>query len=179
MLCVQGSWKDLSFPIVQAVPEQHIHGCLKKLYRFLTYRRKWKVMEDYAVWSDVLKTLIIIPEGFIFDGASVPKIFHSILGPTGLLLLGACPHDFGYRYSGLITLDPMELTAKFVNYSKQDMDNLFEELCAKEGLYWPAWIAKKAVSIFGRRSCRHIDNSIAAIKEDFPDFSTNWCLFDQ
>ena len=176
MLCVQGSWKDLSFPIVQAVPEQPINGCLKRLYRFLTYRRKWKVMEDYAVWSGALKTLIIIPEGFIFDGASVPKIFHSILGPTGMLLYGSCPHDFGYIYAGLIILDKIDETLRFQRFSKSAIDSIFLELCIRESsVFITSYLAEHAVCAFGVGNFGKESFDIPNVYEDFPDFFKIWC----
>ncbi|MHC4643962.1 MAG: DUF1353 domain-containing protein [Planctomycetota bacterium] len=45
------------------------------------------------------KALFIVPRGFVFDGASIPKMFHSILttpyDPN--VLRAACIHDYLYR----------------------------------------------------------------------------------
>ena len=45
---------------------------------------------------------IVIPEGFVFDGASVPRLLWGLLSPTGLLLIGGLVHDFGYRFDLLV-----------------------------------------------------------------------------
>jgi hypothetical protein len=39
---------------------------------------------------------IIAPEGFITDGASIPRIFHPILGPHGAYFPAAIIHDWLY-----------------------------------------------------------------------------------
>ena len=41
---------------------------------------------------------VLIPKGFVFDGASIPRLLWFFLSPTGLLLIPGLIHDFGYRY---------------------------------------------------------------------------------
>ena len=41
--------------------------------------------------------LICVPKGFRTDGASIPRIFHSIIGPYGSYFPAAIVHDFLYR----------------------------------------------------------------------------------
>ena len=50
-------------------------------------------------------TVIVIPKGFITDGASVPRWFWAIPGfsPFGPLLEGGIPHDFFYQYGYFLT----------------------------------------------------------------------------
>lgn len=45
---------------------------------------------------------VIVPEGFITDGASIPRIFWSLAGlkPDGLYRAAALVHDFFYQYRG-------------------------------------------------------------------------------
>lgn len=57
---------------------------------------------DYLLYLPWLDTTILIPEGFIFDGASVPRVFWPILDPVGILLIGSIFHDFGYTYNYLL-----------------------------------------------------------------------------
>jgi hypothetical protein len=45
---------------------------------------------------------LVIPKGFIFDGASVPKFLHTWLSPMGVLLVGGLIHDYGYKYQTLL-----------------------------------------------------------------------------
>ena len=64
--------------------------------------RTWELTED---WKYRLPTSctggkgvkIVIPKGFVFDGASVPRPLWAILHPSGLLLIPALVHDFAYR----------------------------------------------------------------------------------
>jgi hypothetical protein len=57
---------------------------------------------DYTLYLPWLNTTILIPKGFIFDGASVPRVFWPILDPVGILLIGSIFHDFGYVYGFLL-----------------------------------------------------------------------------
>lgn len=162
--------KEVIFPVVRAIPEKRIFTFLQRLFRFLTYRRRWELMKDYAIWSETLKAFIIVPKTFIFDGASVPKLFHNLLGPTGLLLLGACPHDFGYRYGGLIVYYPNLRHVSFKLFMKHDLDKVLQELSARESsVPFTAWVAKIAVKMFGRRNYSNV-NGVDRVNKDFPTF---------
>ena len=52
----------------------------------------------------LLERQIRIPEGFLHDGASIPRILWTPLGltPAGLLSAAALVHDALYRYHGLL-----------------------------------------------------------------------------
>jgi len=71
-----------------------------QLYVVLFNVRNWRVEKDWYVQLPN-GTVVVIPEGFIFDGASTPKLFWALMAPTGSLLLPGLVHDFGYRYSYL------------------------------------------------------------------------------
>ena len=64
--------------------------------------RKWEIIEDYVLYLPWLNEKILIPKGFIFDGASVPRVLWLFVDPTGILFLGSLIHDFGYKYNCLI-----------------------------------------------------------------------------
>lgn len=62
--------------------------------------RKWKVLEDinYTIFTLWKPLPITIPKGFIFDGASIPRLFWIIGTPMWTdTLPGALIHDFIYR----------------------------------------------------------------------------------
>ena len=80
----------------------------KRLYTWLVESRKWELMEDYVIDIGGLYK-IFVPRGFIFDGASVPKLFWPVLSPTGILLVGGLVHDFAYRFAGIIIIDADEM----------------------------------------------------------------------
>lgn len=161
--------KEIVFPDVRAVPDPKIKGLFKRIKKFLFHRRQWIVISDYIVWSDILKSYIFVPEGFQFDGASVPKIFHSLLGPTGVLLLGACPHDEGYKYGGLILVDHFDGGLTFVPMSKHILDNTFKDLCSKENsLGIVTYLSKLALTNFGFIAWNKYRKENRTLKEDFP-----------
>ena len=63
-------------------------------------RRLWIIIED---WYFRLPkgTTIIIPTGFTFDGASIPRCLWAFLSPTGLLFRASIIHDFACDYGYL------------------------------------------------------------------------------
>lgn len=66
-----------------------------------------ELVEDWIITlADGLQ--IIIPKGFITDGASIPALFWWMISPFGPLLEGAILHDFGYQHGFL--LSPFDLS---------------------------------------------------------------------
>lgn len=63
---------------------------------------QFKMGEDYIITDDN-GVDIINPQGFIYDGASVPRFLWPIIEPVGNLLEGAGPHDQYYQYGYLLT----------------------------------------------------------------------------
>jgi len=61
-------------------------------------RRRYRLLEDWK--CDILgrEFTFIIPKGFIFDGASIPRLFWNMLSPSGYLFLAGLFHDFPYKY---------------------------------------------------------------------------------
>jgi hypothetical protein len=69
-----------------------------KVWLFVS--RKWEIVSDYHYNIDGQD--LVIPKGFVFDGASVPKFLHTWLSPMGVLLIGGLIHDYGYKYQTLL-----------------------------------------------------------------------------
>lgn len=92
----------VDMPILRpvAIPTKGL-SFIKRLFVHFS-ARKWELMEDYFFYVPWLKKTIVMPKGFVFDMASVPRIFWPIISPTGILLLGSLIHDFGYRYDCLL-----------------------------------------------------------------------------
>lgn len=76
----------------------------KKGWALLTAVRRFEVTET---WFFIMPDgqVIIIPRGFIFDGASTPKFMWGILDPVGILLIQGLVHDYGYRHDYLWAFD--------------------------------------------------------------------------
>ena len=66
--------------------------------------RLYKLEHDYAYeWTRRGKRYrIFVPAGFIYDGASVPRLVWTISGltPDGLMRAAALIHDYLYEYRG-------------------------------------------------------------------------------
>ncbi len=85
--------QPLPIPVMRKRP-------LSKLIVWARSKRHWKLVEDwYYILPDGRK--IMIPQGFEFDGVSIPRIFWSILSPVGLLMIPSLIHDYAYRYNML------------------------------------------------------------------------------
>tara|TARA_R110000803_G_scaffold182810_1_gene245223 strand:- start:355 stop:948 length:594 start_codon:yes stop_codon:yes gene_type:complete len=65
--------------------------------------RTWKISKDFHYSINGEK--LVIPAGFVFDGASIPKFLASFLSPVGVLLIGGLVHDYGYKYATLLKAD--------------------------------------------------------------------------
>ena len=90
--------------------------------------RRWELREN---WHYTLKNgdEIVIPKGFDFDGASIPRVFWAFLSPTGLLLIPGLVHDYGYRYDQLWRIDPNEGVVCYQKGAgKAYWDELFREI---------------------------------------------------
>ena len=75
-------------------------------------RRIWVIDKDYTLYLPWLNNTILIPKGFTFDGASVPRVFWPILDPVGILLIGSIFHDFGYIYGHLLDVEHKKIFDK-------------------------------------------------------------------
>ena len=121
------------------------------------------------MWVPHFASWIFIPKNFIFDGASVPKILNSVYNPNGILLLGAGPHDFGYRYKGLLHADYRGYL-KFVPYNKDELDNIFNHLCSYEsGMSKASKIAQIVLSAIGFLGWKSNRKANHVLMDDFPE----------
>lgn len=132
--------------------------------------RHWKVVED---WDFTLPNgdKIVIPKGFRFDGASIPRPLWGILSPTGLLLIPGLIHDFGYRHDYIWAYDDSgHVYKKHMGAGQKFWDSLFYRVGnyineIKEINY----MAKIALSLFGEaawKKNRYLDEP-----DIFPDAS--------
>lgn len=97
-------------------------------------QKEWVLNEAFIIKDDDI--ILLIPAGFTFDLASIPRIFWSIIGPMDLSIEAPLAHDYLYETRCL---------------SRAKADYLFRELMIKEGVRKSrAWIAWAAVRLFGR-----------------------------
>ena len=89
---------------------------------FLT-TRNWKVIDD---WHYVVNGVeYVIPAGFQFDGASIPKFLRSFFSPVGIMLIGGLVHDYGYKYETLLMAGKKETIGK---KDQKWMDQTFRDI---------------------------------------------------
>ena len=62
--------------------------------------RHWEIAKDFEY--ELNWTKYVVPSGFVFDGASIPKFLHMFLSPVGVLLIGGLIHDYAYKYETLL-----------------------------------------------------------------------------
>ena len=74
-------------------------GFFKGIVMWLLSTRNWKITKDWKYRMNGNE--YIIPAGFQFDGASIPKFLRTFFSPVGVLLVGGLVHDYMYKYSAL------------------------------------------------------------------------------
>lgn len=89
-------------PLPTQIKDKHPY---LRFYTWITFRRRWEVLEDWKLQLPHGQPCIVIPQGFLFDGVSVPKPLHWFLSPTGVLFIPGLVHDFAYRYGYLWACD--------------------------------------------------------------------------
>jgi hypothetical protein len=105
--------------------------------------RQWEIAKDWEF--EVMGETYVIPKGFQFDGASVPKFLASWLSPVGILLMGGLVHDYVYKYTVLLKKDKKS-TSKRMN--QKQADQLFRDINIEQNgihvLNWAAYLALRA-----------------------------------
>ena len=88
----------------------------------------------------------VIPKGFKFDGASVPKFLAQFLSPVGVLLIGGLIHDYGYKYETLLKKGGTDIGKK----SQKWMDKVFRDINIEiNGFYFLNYLAYWALRLGG------------------------------
>jgi hypothetical protein len=67
---------------------------------WLLSTRNWEITKDWHYTIDGED--YVIPAGFSFDGASIPKFMRTFFSPVGVLLVGGLVHDYAYKYKTLL-----------------------------------------------------------------------------
>ena len=117
----------------------------------------------YSWSSKDVYSSITIPEGFVYDGASIPKIFWSIIGlaPDGIHRAAAIVHDWIYTFKGNLPPGSVKRKiilndgdVKYLNtidvWTQKDCDKFFKKMLLQTPL--PRWKVKlmfTAVRMFG------------------------------
>ena len=148
----------MKMPILQPLPiATKGAGVFVRGWRWFTNIRKWKVVEEYSLSIDGVH--LVIPPGFVFDGASIPRVFWSVLSPTGLLLIPGLFHDFGYRHDYLWRALPGGHEKWNEGAGKAFWDKLFMRIGKQvNGVYFANYVAWIALFVGGFGAWKHNRN---------------------
>ena len=105
--------------------------------------RQWEIDKDWKF--SVNGEEYVIPKGFQFDGASVPKFLGAWLSPIGILLMGGLVHDYLYKYTVLLKANKRSTSETF---NQKQADQLFRDINIEQNgihvLNWAAYLALRA-----------------------------------
>jgi len=91
--------------------------------------QRLKLLEPLRVYSAVLDDQVQVPEGFEFDGESIPLILQGLVKPFGQSRRGAAVHDYLYRNGGYYRAD-----GSFTQVTRKQADEVYRELVLAKGL---------------------------------------------
>lgn len=125
-------------------------------------RRRYELIEDWKCELLGRGFTFIIPKGFIFDGASIPRIFWNMLSPSGYLFLAGLLHDFIFKYrfvyiySIIDSLDGGEPRIIKDWFTQKEADKKFEALADKicMGAHFFTRTAYITLRMFGSKAWR-------------------------
>ena len=140
-----GFHMPFGMPVLQPIPiETKDKGFWKGILLWLLGKRQWEVAEDF--WFTLEGGNYMIPAGFQFDGASVPKFLATFLSPTGVLLIGGLVHDYGYKYATLLHDDGTTFGYRDQAY----WDRIFRDICIEvNGFKFLNYLAYWTLRLFG------------------------------
>lgn len=97
-------FKYKNMPVLRPIPiRTKEKGFWGAIALWLFGVRHWELAEDFEF--EINDCSYVIPKGFEFDGASVPKFLATFLSPVGVLLMGGLVHDYAYKYEMLLRSD--------------------------------------------------------------------------
>lgn len=98
-------------------------GFWSAIIMWLLGTRKWVIAKDWIFKLEGKE--YVIPKGFEFDGASIPKFLHTFLSPTGVLLIGGLVHDYAYKFAHL---KPKTKQTPLVMLDQKVSDQIFRDI---------------------------------------------------
>ena len=98
-------------------------GFWKGIVMWLLSTRNWVLTDDWKYNID--GTEYVIPEGFQFDGASIPKFLRSFFSPVGVLLIGGLVHDYAYKYKTLLKKNKKDTMGEL---TQKRADEIFRDI---------------------------------------------------
>ncbi|MCK5602441.1 DUF1353 domain-containing protein [Candidatus Pacearchaeota archaeon] len=157
--------KDLTITKIKIDKKRFFAFLFKKKYKKVYM---WRVDKsfDYHVGSEESEEIIHIPERFITDGASIPRIFWTLIGhPMEDYVQAAVVHDYLYTSEDQLKNMPFVGEWKVYKYTRRACDYIFYEAMGaldvgkvKRMLMYQA--VRRCAGRLWRKRGKHIDSGI-------------------
>ena len=98
-------------------------GFWKGILMWLTSTRNWEITKDWRYKIEDIE--YVIPAGFQFDGASIPKFLRAFFSPVGVLLVGGLVHDYMYKYTAC---KPARTNGALLVVDQKRADQIFRDI---------------------------------------------------
>ena len=120
-------------------------GFFKMILMWLLGVRHWEIAKDFEYTLNGNK--YVIPAGFKFDGASIPKFLHPFLSPVGVLLIGGLIHDYAYKFETLLRQNKKDTLGVI---SQKRADEIFRDInIGVNGFYLMNYLAYWSLRLGG------------------------------
>ena len=120
-------------------------GFWKAIVMWLLSTRNWVLTDDWKYNIDGEE--YVIPAGFQFDGASIPKFLRTFFSPVGVLLIGGLVHDYAYKYKTLLEVNKKKTMGEI---TQARADEIFRDInVIVNGFYTMNYLAYWSLRIGG------------------------------
>ena len=120
-------------------------GFWKAIVMWLLSTRNWELTQDWKYNLD--GTDYVIPKGFTFDGASIPKFLRTFFSPVGVLLIGGLVHDYIDKYTHC---KPVSAKGALLVVDQKKADQIFRDInIVVNGFYTMNYLAYWSLRIGG------------------------------
>ena len=120
-------------------------GFWKGIIMWLTSTRNWTITKDWKY--KINGNEYVIPKGFQFDGASIPKFLRTFFSPVGVLLIGGLVHDYMYKYSALKSV---QAKGALLLVDQKKADQIFRDINIEvNGFYFMNYLAYWSLRLGG------------------------------
>ena len=120
-------------------------GFWKGIAMWLLSTRNWVLNKDWEY--EINGVRYVIPAGFQFDGASIPKFLRTFFSPVGVLLMGGLVHDYMYKYT---ICKPKDDKVAMLVVDQKKADQIFRDInIVVNGFYAMNYLAYWSLRIGG------------------------------
>ena len=120
-------------------------GFWKGIFLWLLSTRNWKLTKNWRY--NINGAEYVIPAGFQFDGASIPKFLRTFFSPVGVLLIGGLVHDYMYKYAAC---KPADKSGSLLLVDQKKADQIFRDINIEvNGFYFMNYLAYWSLRLGG------------------------------